>query len=180
MADTMILYANALNHRARAMMKKPSLTLAAVVVALAHGGTAGAAEAPGNYATDLARIYGGYQRMLAMKEACDTAVPAARAANNRAFSEWEAQHRTLLQDLRQRVDAMIRGASKDKEDYVRNLGKYEGEILLQRKEYRDMLVALGASELREQCQRVPETLKGADADLARVYAAELETIRKRK
>ena len=150
------------------------------MVALAYCGAAGAAESSGNYATDLARVYGGFQRILALKEACDTAVPAARAANNGAFTAWEAQHRALLQDLRRRVEAMIRAASKDKEDYVRNLGKYEGEILLQRKEYRDMLVALGAEELRAQCQRVPETLKGADADLARVYAAELETIRKRK
>jgi hypothetical protein len=162
------------------MMKNTSLTLAAVVVALANGGTAAAAEAPGTYATDLARVYGGYQRILAMKEACDAAVPAARAANNKAFAVWEAQHRALLQDLQQRVSAMIRAASKDKDDYVRNLGKYEGEILLQRKEYRDLLLALGADELRAQCQRVPETLKGADADLARVYAAELETIHKRK
>jgi len=155
--------------------------LSSVVAAMAlAGGLAVAAESPGNYATDLARVYGGYQRILAMKEACDTAVPAARAANNRAYAAWEAQHRALLEDLQQRVSAMIRAASKDKEDYLRNLGKYDGEILLQRKEYRDMLVALGADELRAQCQRVPETLKGADADLARVYATELEAIRKRK
>jgi hypothetical protein len=158
---------------------KKSLSSLVAAMALA-GGIAVAAETSGNYATDLGRVYGGYQRILAMKEACDTAVPAARAANNRAYAAWEAQHRALLEDLQQRVSAMIRAASKDKEDYLRNLGKYDGEILLQRKEYRDMLVALGAGELRAQCQRVPETLKGADADLARVYAAELETIRKRK
>jgi hypothetical protein len=158
---------------------KQLLSSVAAAMALAGGSTI-AAESSGNYAADLARVYGGYQRILALKEACDTAVPAARAANNKAYAAWEAQHRTLLQDLRQRVDAMIRGASKDREDYVRNLGKYEGEILLQRKEYRDMLLALGADDLRGQCQRVPQTLKGADADLARVYAAELETIRKRK
>jgi hypothetical protein len=150
------------------------------MVALACSGAAGAAESSGNYATDLARVYGGFQRILALKEACDTAVPAARAANNKAFAAWETQQRALLEDLQQRVSAMIRAASKDKDEYVRNLGKYEGEILLQRKEYRDTLVALGAGELRAQCQRVPETLKGADADLARAYAAELETIRKRK
>ena len=150
------------------------------MVAFACSGAAGAAESSGNYATDLGRVYGGVQRILALKEACDTAVPAARAANNKAFAAWEAQQRALLEDLQQRVSAMIRAASKDKDEYVRNLGKYEGEILLQRKEYRDMLVALGAGELRAQCQRVPETLKGADADLARVYAAELETISKRK
>jgi len=162
-------------------MKKTSLTLAAVTVALAYGGTAAAAaESAGNYATDLGRVYGGYQRILALKEACDTAVPAARAANNRAFAAWEAQHRALLLDLRQRVEAMIRAGSKDKDEYVRNLGKYQGAILLERKEYRDVLLALGADELRDQCQRMPESLKGADTDLARVYAAELETIRKRK
>jgi hypothetical protein len=148
--------------------------------ALAFCGAATAAETPGSYATDLGRVYGGYQRILALKETCDTAVPAARAANNRAFAAWEAQHRALLEDLQQRVSAMIRAASRDKDEYVRNLGKYEGEILLQRKEYREVLVALGADELRAQCQRVPETLKGPDADFARVYAAELETIRKRK
>ena len=155
--------------------------LSSVIAAMAiAGGSAIAAESSGNYATDLARVFGGYQRILALKEACDTAVPVARASNNKAFSAWEAQHRALLEDLQQRVSAMIRAASKDKEDYLRNLGKYDGEILLQRKEYRDMLVALGADELRAQCQRVPETLKGADADLARVYATELEAIRKRK
>ena len=158
---------------------KQLLTSVIAAMALA-GGSVIAAESSGNYATDLARVFGGYQRILALKEACDTAVPAARAANNKAFAAWEAQHRTLLQDLRQRVDAMIRGASKDREDYVRNLGKYEGEILLQRKEYRDMLLALGADELRGQCQRVPETLKGPEANLAAVYASELQTIRKRK
>jgi hypothetical protein len=158
---------------------KQLLTSVIAAMALA-GGSVIAAESSGNYATDLARVFGGYQRILALKEACDTAVPVARASNNKAFAAWEAQHRTLLQDLRQRVDAMIRGASKDREDYVRNLGKYEGEILLQRKEYRDMLLALGADDLRGQCQRVPETLKGPEADLAAVYASELQTIRKRK
>jgi hypothetical protein len=158
---------------------KQLLTSVIAAMALA-GGSVIAAESSGNYATDLARVFGGYQRILALKEACDTAVPVARASNNKAFSAWEAQHRTLLQDLRQRVDAMIRGASKDREDYVRNLGKYEGEILLQRKEYRDMLLALGADDLRGQCQRVPETLKGPEANLAAVYASELQTIRKRK
>lgn len=158
---------------------KQLLSIAVAAMALA-GGPAVAAESSGTYASDLARVYGGYQRILALKEACDTAVPAARAVNGRAYSAWEAQHRALLQDLQLRVSAMIRAASKDKEEYARNLGKYEGEILLQRKEYREMLLALGADELRAQCQRVPDTLKGADADLARVYAAELETIRKRK
>lgn len=159
-------------------MKRYSLLPVAVAVALT-GAIAAAAEAPDGYAADLGRVYGGYQRMLAMKEACDTAVPAARAANDKAFAAWHAQHRTLIQDLQRRVTAMILAASTDKDDYVRNIGNYEGAILLERKEYRDTLLGLGTDELREQCQRMPETLKGPGADLARVYAAELATLRKR-
>ena len=143
-------------------------------------GTAAAAEAPDSYAADLGRVYGGYQRMLAMKEACDTAVPATRAAKDKAFAAWQAQHRTLVQDLQRRVTAMILAASTDKDDYVRNIGQYEGAILLERKEYRDTLLGLGQDELREQCRRMPEALAGPGADLAQVYSAELATLRKRK
>jgi hypothetical protein len=149
-----------------------ALALAAAIVA--------ASEATGDYATDLGRVYGGYQRMLAMKEACDAAVPSARTANEKAFTAWQARHRALIQDLQRRVTAMIRLASKDQQEYARNLGKYEGEIFQERQEYKDILLALGPDELREQCQRVPEMLKGSGADLGKVYAAELETVRKRK
>lgn len=143
-------------------------------------GAAVAADAPGSYAANLGRVYGGYQRMLALKEACDARAPDLRAANDKAFAAWNAQHRALLQDLQRRVDAMILAASKDKDEYVRNIGQYEGAILLERKGYRDLLLALGAEDLRGQCQHAPEMLKGPAADFSRVYAAELETIRKRK
>ena len=151
----------------------------AAALALATGAAA-ASEATGDYATDLGRVYGGYQRMLAMKEACDTAVPSARTANEKAFTAWQSRHRALIQDLQRRVTAMIRRASKDQQEYTRNLGKYEGEILQERQEYKDLLLALGPDDLSEQCQRVPEMLKGPGADLGKVYAAEWATIRKRK
>ncbi len=160
-------------------MKKSFLILAVATVALAYG-AAVAAEASGDYATDLATVYGGYQRMLAMKEACDTALPAARAANEKAFVAWRTQHRALIQDLQRRVTALIRLASQDEKEYARNLGKYEGAILQEREEYKEILLGLGQDELREQCQRMPEMLKEPGADLGKVYAAELETIRKRK
>jgi hypothetical protein len=139
-----------------------------------------AAEASGDYAQDLAAVYWGYQRMLGMKEACDAAAPATRPANDKAFAAWHKQHSGVIQDLRRRVTAMIRRASQDEKEYARNLGKYEGAILTERQEYRESLLGMGADELREQCQRMPETLKGPDADFERVYAPELEVIRKRK
>jgi len=148
---------------------------AALVAATVH-----AAEDSGRYAADLGRVYEAYQQTVAKKEACDVRAPDLRAANDKAFAAWQAQHRALLQDLQRRVNAMILAASKDKDDYARNIGTYEGEILLLRKEYRDSLLKRQPDELRSYCQRMPEMLKDPSADLAQIYAAELETIRKRK
>jgi hypothetical protein len=139
-----------------------------------------AAEPADDYASDLSRVYWGYYQVLAQKEACDAAVPATRAANEKALAAWQAQHRSLTQELQRRVTAMIRAASLDETEYARNLGKYEGAILQERRDYRESLLKLGPDELRAQCQRMPEVLNGPDADLARIYAAELEAIRQRK
>lgn len=160
-------------------MSRFSLISLAAATALGCS-VAAAQESSGDYATDLGRVYGAYQRMLAMKEACDTAAPATRAANDRAFAAWQAQHQPLVQELQRRVTAMIRLASKDERDYTRNLGKYEGTILQERQEYKEILFGLGSEELRGQCERMPEQLKGPQADLSKVYANELQTIRKRK
>jgi hypothetical protein len=160
------------------MMKQAFLILAIATAGLAYG--VAASQPTDSYATDLATVYEGYQHMLAMKEACDTAVPDSRAANDKAFAAWQAQHRVLVQDLRRRVTAMIRTASTDAKDYARNLGKYEGAILQLRQEAKEALLKLGPEELRGQCQRMAAELKSPDADLAKVYAAELEAIRKRK
>lgn len=142
--------------------------------------SAAAAEPSSDYATDLATVYGGYQQVVAMKDACDKAVPATRAVNGKAFAAWSAQHRALLQELQRRVTAMIRLASTDEKDYTRNLGKYEGEMLQLREEHRNSLLKLDAKELRTQCQGMAEVLKSPEGDLAKVYAEELEAIRKRK
>jgi hypothetical protein len=139
-----------------------------------------AQEASGDYATDLGRVYGGYQRMFALKDACDAVVPATRPANAKAFAGWLKLHEPLADELRRRVMAMIRGASKDEEDYARNLGRYQGLILQEREEYTATLRALGADELRGQCERLPDELRGPRADLNKVYAEELRVIRARK
>jgi len=160
---------------------KASHALGAPIVAVVLAcGAAAAAETAGDYATDLATVYSGYQRMLAMKDACDAAVPEARAANAQAYVEWQARHRALIQDLRRRVDTMIRRASQDEKEYARNLGKYEGAILHERQEYRQLLLRLDADVLRDRCQRLPELLKEPGAELEKAYAAELKTIRGRK
>src|SRR5690349_10879207 len=99
------------------MIRRSFLNFVAVAAALTCG-TAVAGEATGNYAADLATVYGGHQRLLAMKEACDTAVPASRPDIDKAYSVWLSQHRALVQELQNRVTAMIRLASKDEKEYA--------------------------------------------------------------
>jgi hypothetical protein len=143
-------------------------------------GTAVAAESSGDYATDLGQVYGGYQQILALKDACDAAATATRAANDRAVSAWQTRHEALLAELKRRVTAMIRLASSDEQDYARNLGKYEGAILRAREEHKASFLGLGADGLRLQCQGMPKLLTGPDGDLSAVFARELKTIRKHK
>lgn len=157
------------------------IALASIVSLLVIAcGFAAEPGAAGDYSSDLSRVYWGYHQVLAQKEVCDASVPATRAANDKAFATWQAQHRALIDDLQRRVTAMIRLASKDQKEYVRNLGKYEGEILQERQEYKESLRKLGAEELRGQCQRMAGVLGSPESDLEKVYAVELQTIRRRK
>ena len=141
----------------------------------------GAAQpSSGDYATELGYVYAGYQEVVALKEACDESIPKMRAANERAFAKWQARHKELLAELRRRVRAMIRAASKDQREYVRNLGKYEGAILTRREEYKMSFLTLGAEKLRAQCARLSDLLSSPAGDLNAVFASELETIRRHK
>jgi hypothetical protein len=152
----------------------------AALAAAIFSAAAAAAEPADDYASDLSRVYWGYYQVLEQKEACDASVPATRAVNDKAMAAWQAQHRALVEELQRRLTAMIRAASRDEKEYARNLGKYEGAILQERREYRDSLLKLGADELRAQCQWMADVLRWPDADLSRTYAAELEAIRKRR
>jgi len=139
-----------------------------------------AAQATGDYAEDLARVYGAHQRLLATKDACDEAFPARRTETDKAYFEWRRQQEALLEDLDSRVTLLIRNVSTDQKDYSRNLGKYEGEILQQRLDFKRSLLALRTTELEQQCRQFPAYLKSPEADFRKKYAGELKTIGARK
>ena len=160
--------------------ERNALLAGALIGGMVFATPVAAQHASGDYATDLGVVYAGYQRIIALKEACEEAVPGTRAANERAFAAWEKRHQALLAELKRRVTAMIRSVSGDEQEYSRNLGKYEGAILLSREEQKISFLAAGSDTLRAQCERAPELLKGPEGDLAAVFAGELETIRKRK
>lgn len=150
------------------------------VIAAVTARTCGAAQqASGDYATDLGSVYAGYQEIVALKEACDEAVGRTRV-NEQAYTEWRERHKELLAEIKRRVRAMVRAASRDEREYARNVGKYEGAILHAREEHKLSFLSLGAKKLRAECGRIPELLKSPNADLKVIFAGELETIRRRE
>lgn len=138
-----------------------------------------AAESAADYRMSLSEVYGRYQRVLAQREACNSAYPHARGTYEKAYSAWRARHRKLINELDQRINMMIHDASKDEADFARNVGKYEGAILRQRDEVKQTLLQQPRSDLEVECKALPNFLQSADSDLEKESAEELVIIRKR-
>jgi hypothetical protein len=139
-----------------------------------------AAQGSSTYASDLSRVYEAAQFIHAAKEACDSAEPDTRKANEAAYSAWRKQHQSLLDELERRFLAMVRRASADQHDYSKNVGKYAGEVLEHLDIIKKAFLSQPGEKISQQCRDLPDYLKGQDADLRKRYAAELKVIRKRK
>lgn len=139
-----------------------------------------AAENPGDYGANLSKVYFAHQRLLALREACDLALPAQAKAGEKAYAAWHARHKSLLNELDTRLTLMIRGASKDEKEYVRNIGKYEGSILEYRTQNRDEILAQPRDGMAQFCGDFRNYLTGSGSDFNKEYADELRELRKRK
>ncbi len=147
---------------------------------LATGLPVAAAENSGDYGASLSTIYFAHQRLLALREACDQALPAQAKAGEKAYAAWQARHKPLLNELDARLTLMIRGASKDEKDYMRNVGKYEGSILEYRTEHRENILAQPRDGIEQVCADFRNYLTGSGSDFHKDYADELRELRKRK
>ncbi len=139
-----------------------------------------AAAAAGDYGSNLSAVYFAHQRLLALREACDEALPAQKQANAKAYASWQARHKALLNELDARLTLMIRGASKDDKEYMRSVGKYEGSIIEYRREQREQILAQPRDGIEQGCGDYRNYLTGSGSDFHREYAEELREIRKRK
>lgn len=148
--------------------------------ALAANLPATAAENTGDYGTHLSRIYFAHQRLLALQEACDQALPEQKQVNAQAYAAWQKRHQALLNELDARLTLMIRGASRDEKEYMRNVGKYEGSILEYRTESRDQILAQPRDGMAQGCSDFRNYLTGSGSDFNTEYADELRELRKRK
>ena len=129
------------------------------------------------YRASLLEIYGRYHGVHALREACLSAFPQNRAANEKAFSAWQTRHRRLHDELDQRFSMMIRAYSKDDKDYARNFGKYQGAILKQRDEAKQALLLETRGELEVRCKGLPEFLQSRESDLESEFAEEWIVLR---
>lgn len=151
-----------------------------ICVMLGSVGTAPAAEGGGDYGVALSRIYFAHQRLLALREACDQVFPAQAKSAEKAYAAWHSRHKTLLNELEARLTLMIRGASKDEREYMRNIGKYEGSILEYRTGQREEILAQPREGMDQGCADFRNYLMGPGSDFHKEYAEELRELRKRK
>lgn len=161
-------------------MRVDMLVKVLLCAGLMGGLPAVAAENPGDYGANLSKIYFAHQRLLAVREACDQAFPAQAKAGEKAYAAWQARHKALLAELDARVTLMIRGASRDEREYMRNVGKYEGSILEYRNSERDELLAQPREGMEQGCADFRNYLVGAGSNFQQEYAEELRVLRQRK
>lgn len=149
------------------------------LMALFVQGSAIAGEAAG-YGQLLSQVYRTYHGLLAQKEACDEAFPGSRATNDKSYSAWRLRNEKTIAELNDRLGAMIRRASHDERDYARNIGKYEGGMLQQRREAKGIHLAQPRDELKLVCDALPGVLANKENDLEALYGDELTSIRSRR
>jgi hypothetical protein len=162
-------------HLTRFCLVRSLLVLAfccACVVSPVH-----AAVSAGDYRVALGEVYGKYQGVLALREACNSAFPQTRARNDKAFAAWQSRYRKLHDELDQRFAMMVRAYSRDETDYSRNYGKYQGAVLRQREEAKQAYLLETRGELEAQCKGLPQFLQSKESDLEAQFPADWSVLR---
>ena len=151
--------------------------LFAVIALSIAAQTPALAATAADYRASLTEIYGRYQGVLALRDACNSAFPQTRAVTEKAFAAWQKRHGKVHAELDQRFAMMVRAHSKDEKDYARNYGKYQGAILKQREEATQAFLLETRGELETRCNAFPAFLQGGASDLEREFADEWAVLR---
>jgi len=128
-----------------------------------------------SYTTDLATLYNEYQRVLVVRDACVTAQPAKRAEFTDAYELWLARHVRIVDDMDNRFAAIVKRASKDQNDYVKNYGKYQAEVLQMREENKKALLA-NREQLVKQCGEFSAYMRHPKSDIPALFPAEFKSV----
>lgn len=117
------------------------------------------------YAANLGALYSEHQWVLAAREACNKTLPQGQGEINSAFGAWRERNKQLIEDLEERLAAVVKGASKDQQDYSRNYARSQSEVLKQREEERNRLLSRPRTELQQLCTELPGYLRDARSDI---------------
>ena len=82
----------------------------------------------------------------------------------------------LIDDLEDRLAAMVKKASRDQQEYSRNYARSQSEILRQREEGRKQLLALPEEDLLRLCTEFPGYLRNARSDIPQRLPEEFAAI----
>lgn len=149
--------------------------LSAAVLATLFCGNTALAAATSDYSSNLATLYGEYQRVLAVRDACLTLQPGRRELLSEAYQDWFARHVRIIDDLDNRFAAIVKRASKDQADYSRNYGKYQSEVYQMRDENKKTLLA-ERDKLANQCDEFPAYLRHPKSDIPALFPAAFKGI----
>jgi len=147
-----------------------------VCLALAGASPPSVAQATGNYAADLGTLYGERYSLQVQKDVCIGVQPKTRRELQKAYDDWMERHEDLVEDLDARFRAMIKQASRDQQEYSRNFGKYQGAVMSQRQEQKEVLLALPKDELLRQCKELPGYLRSPKSNITAKYPDEVKTV----
>lgn len=128
-----------------------------------------------SYTADLATMYNEYQRVLAVRDACIAAQPAKRADFTGAYEDWFARHERIVDDMDNRFAAIVKRASKDQADYVKNYGKYQAEVYQLREDNKKALLA-DKEKLAKQCGELPTYLRHPKSDIPALFPTEFKSV----
>jgi hypothetical protein len=151
--------------------------LLGVTLCIAAPSVALAAVSAADYRASLLEIYGKYQGVLALRDACNSAFPQAQPAYEKAFAAWQKRHRKLHDELDQRFAMMVRAYSRDEKDFSRNYGKYQGAVLKQRDEAKQTFLLETRGDLEARCKGLPEFFQSKESDLESEFANEWVVLR---
>lgn len=154
-------------------MKTVLLGLALGAIVPCAAGVAQAQER--SYTADLATLYNEYQRVLTVRDACMTAQPAKRAEFGEAYELWMARHVRIVDDLDNRFAALVKRASKDQAEYVKNYARHQSEVLQMREENKKALLA-DKARLGKECGELPAYLRHPKSDIPALYPVEFKAV----
>lgn len=135
------------------------------LAALLAGNPPAWAQAREGYVSNLAALYSEHQWVLAAREACNKTRPQGQGEIDGALGAWRERNKQLIDDLEERLAAVVKGASKDQQDYSRNYARSQSEVLKQREEERKRLLSRPRAELEQLCTELPGYLRDARSDI---------------